>query len=265
MVSEAWFAAPCAEFPNGNAALHRGAVWECADVVGAPSCEFPEAKLTARADPQILSPSLCLPVQPLSLVADDEDDEDEPGLIEVVDELTLDGAVDEFELAVAAPGAESDAALGDRDEDEREPAAHDPFVTLVGALEDTALALGAGEPGVACLRALFGVTRWDAIDAIAAADPGAPAIEALLAGRILVRSEARANAVARASGFTEQVLAWQGILRGETEDFALCAALDEWAADVLARVLGAPARAETIRRELRRRGVAAFGLVANAA
>jgi len=272
MVSEAWLAAPCAEFPNGNAALHRGAVWECADVVGAPSCELPEAEPTSRAEPQILdSVSPCLPVQPLPLFADDDEDhkddeqEDEPGFIEVVDELTLEGAVDEFELVVAAPGAEADAALADRDEDEREPVAHDPFATLVGALEDTARALGAGEPGVACLRALFGVTRWDAIDAIAAADPGGPAVEALLAGQILVRSETRANAVARASGFTEQVLAWQGILRGETEDFALCAALDEWAADVLARVLGAPARAETIRRELRRRGVAAFGLVANAA
>lgn len=243
MVSEAWFVAPCAEFPNGNAALHRGAVWACADVVGAPSCALPE---------------------------DDENDQDEAredqaGLIEIVDELTLDGAVDEFELAAAAPGAEADPAHVDRDEDEREPIAQDPFATLVGALEDTALALGAGEPGVACLRALFGVTRWDAIDAIAAGNPGGPGIEALLAGQILVRSEARANVVARASGFTEQVLAWQGVLRGETEDFALCAALDEWAADVLARVLGAPARAETIRRELRRRGVAAFGLVANAA
>ena len=107
MVSEAWFAAPCAEFPNGNAALHRGAVWECADVVGAPSCELPEAEPTSPAEPQILdSVPPCLPVQPLSLLADHEDEpqEDEPGLIEVVDELTFDGAVDEFELAVAAPG-----------------------------------------------------------------------------------------------------------------------------------------------------------------
>ena len=76
--------------------------------------------------------------------------------------------------------------------------------------------------------------------------------------------------IRRSSGFTAKVLAWQGILRGESEDFALSDGgalepLDEWAADVLARVLGAPARTDGIRRELRRRGVAAFGLVASAA
>jgi hypothetical protein len=37
--------------------------------------------------------------------------------------------------------------------------------------------------------------------------------------------------------------------------------LDEWAADLLARLLGAPARATGLRRDLRSRGVAAFGLV----
>jgi hypothetical protein len=61
------------------------------------------------------------------------------------------------------------------------------------------------------------------------------------------------------------VLAWQGILRGESEDFGALGPLDEWAADVVARVVGNPARADGIRRELRRRGVAAFGVVADAA
>ena len=37
--------------------------------------------------------------------------------------------------------------------------------------------------------------------------------------------------------------------------------LDEWAADVLARLMGAPDRIPSLRRDLRTRGVVAFGLV----
>jgi hypothetical protein len=56
--------------------------------------------------------------------------------------------------------------------------------------------------------------------------------------------------------------AWRAILNGESEDFSLCAVpLDEWASLVLARVLSAPHKAASLRRELRSRGVAAFGLV----
>ena len=62
------------------------------------------------------------------------------------------------------------------------------------------------------------------------------------------------------------MVAWQGILRGESEDFSLCGGtLDEWTANVLARLLGNAGRADGIRRELRRRGIAAFGLVSAAA
>ena len=57
-------------------------------------------------------------------------------------------------------------------------------------------------------------------------------------------------------------LAWRGILLGESEDFSLCSTpLDEWAAGALARILSAPHKAAHLRRELRARGVAAFGLV----
>jgi hypothetical protein len=56
--------------------------------------------------------------------------------------------------------------------------------------------------------------------------------------------------------------AWRAILRGESEDFSKCAAtLDEWAANALASILSAPQKAGQLRRELRARGVAAFGLI----
>jgi hypothetical protein len=56
--------------------------------------------------------------------------------------------------------------------------------------------------------------------------------------------------------------AWRAILRGESEDFSTCGgALDEWAATALASMMSAPHKIAQIRRELRARGVAAFGLI----
>ena len=61
--------------------------------------------------------------------------------------------------------------------------------------------------------------------------------------------------------------AWRAIINGESEDFAACGAkpLDEWASELVARLVSAPNRAAQLRRELRARGIAAFGLVLDAA
>jgi hypothetical protein len=61
--------------------------------------------------------------------------------------------------------------------------------------------------------------------------------------------------------------AWRAIILSESDDFAACGAktLDEWAADLVAQALTAPSKTEIVRRELRARGVAAFGLVPDAA
>jgi hypothetical protein len=57
--------------------------------------------------------------------------------------------------------------------------------------------------------------------------------------------------------------AWESILRGEAGDLSACgeATLDSWTADVVARLVAHPDRAATIRRDLRRRGIAAFGML----
>jgi hypothetical protein len=57
--------------------------------------------------------------------------------------------------------------------------------------------------------------------------------------------------------------AWRAVLRNEIDDISTCGAamLDEWAADVVARAIGAPQKAGNVRRELRARGVCAFGLI----
>lgn len=60
--------------------------------------------------------------------------------------------------------------------------------------------------------------------------------------------------------------AWRGVLSGQSEDLSACEeTLDCWCADVVAALSGAPATSAAIRKELRRFGVAAFGLLVDAA
>jgi len=196
-----------AEFPNDNPDLHPGAFWR----------RFGTGAVLAAGEAGV---GVGVAV---GVAVDDGDDED-PGDIEVLDEIEFEGAVEEsvFESDLPPqPAATSD----------------DPFATLVRVMEDVAHAANAGDEAIALLRAIAGAARLDA------------------------------NATPEAHALREYALAWQGILRGESEDFGACgsAMLDEWAADVIARALGGTARADGLKRELRRRGVAAFGLVAEAA
>jgi hypothetical protein len=164
-------------------------------------------------------------------------EEDDSGWesVEIVDELTWSDAVDESE----GPGPTAD-----------------PFLRLVAAVEEAACSFGAGNESIHLLRGLLGVTRLDV-----AVDPAARS--SLLSADILTQSSA---GIVRSDRFTRQVLAWQDILREKSEDFSGCGAatLDEWGADLVARTLGSSQRSDAIRRELRKRGVAAFGLVAAA-
>ncbi len=128
------------------------------------------------------------------------------------------------------------AVGGDLEEDlpppEQAPAeAPDAFRAFVQVLAEVAQAFGAEAEGTTRLRALLGQVR--------------------MAG---VAADARAHA-------------WQGILRGECDDFGLCGAetLDEWAAGIVSCVLPTTGRTDAIRRELRSHGVAAFGFMAVAA
>lgn len=156
------------------------------------------------------------------------DEESEP--IEIVDDL----AFDDGAFAKAAGAAEEPAeerCETDRDREQANDLAEaDPFARLAGVLKEVAQTFGADAGTAAQLDLVLGLEGSDAL---------VPA----------------------------QTLAWRGILRGESEDFGACGAatLDEWAADVVARATGSASRAEGIRRELRRRGVAAFGMVADAA
>jgi hypothetical protein len=108
--------------------------------------------------------------------------------------------------------------------------AEDAYSVFVAALTDVAFGFGADPVGVDRLKAMLGHSRIDGCTA----DAGARA--------------------------------WQSVIRGQSEDFSECGgmALDEWAAGIVARVAGS-GRSDAIRREVRRRGVAAFGFMAEAA
>jgi hypothetical protein len=265
------------EFPNDNPALHGGVSWVCLDVTGraAPqrglevaaaaleepsAAEVPVARAsgivprgdTARDDESehdlgALSSSVA------HVDADVEDDDDTAILVEDLpplgDSASVEGSPSALEpprvVAADAPRAEVPLAAVSTT---LPPAPDDAFTLLVCTLAD--IALGAGSAHVASV--LPGLLHHGALQHPLADD----AAQALAEARIVVASEVT-------PAFRAQSLAWRAILLGTSDDFAACggAMLDEWAADLLARLLGAPARATALRRDLRSRGVAAFGLV----
>lgn len=254
------------EFPNDNPALHRGVSWLCLDVTGAavpvhdalvadplPVAEVPVPVAVSAPSPVELD-SIVPPARISGIIAITDRFEIEDGLDEdlagddaiVVEELPpldetayLEGSA-VVEIAAMSTGADLSTQLP--------PASDDPFLVFLSTLTD--VALGADSPHVASVLAplLLDGRLEHALPAEAA--------QALAEANVV-----RGTDVTPA--FVAQTHAWRAILLGTSDDFAACggAMLDEWAADLLARLLGAPSRATALRRELRSRGVAAFGLV----
>jgi hypothetical protein len=222
------FPSPCAEFPNDNPALYE------ARASVAP-------KSPDRADAQPNEASLGPPVDACEGAPGDEALE-----------------LDLFELEDTLEGAPSGVPPDEASSTQPRDAMADPFTNLAGVLESVARDAGATDVVATLLRGLLGLERLEA-----ASLPEA-SLEALVSGKQLERTAAGPR---RSDVFSHTVRAWQDILRGDGEDLAACgpATLDEWTADLIARVLGNPVLATQLRRELRRRGVAAFGLVAEAA
>jgi hypothetical protein len=224
--------AACAEFPNDNPALHRGAIWRCTEACDSASFEPPpglRGGCEVRGAPRSRAPSEL-----------DGDEGEFGGDVEIVDELVFDGEFLEEGSAMAPPTATADA--------------EDPFSVWMRRVTATVLAAGGTSDVVLGFSWLVGEDRRSLV--------GLPdgAVHALVDAGLV---EHRANGVWRSERLARAVDAWKGILRGESEDFSAChgASLDEWTADVAARLLGTPGRAGGLRRDLRARGVAAFGLL----
>jgi hypothetical protein len=225
------------EFPNDNPSLHRGVRWVCLALLGEPSAlAAPAMREEAPVEERVPVAGTSRVVPVGQQLEGRREDGEEAIVIEELPPLDDSASVEGAPAAALATPA-------------RGPS--DPFSVLVATLED--VARGAGSPWVAA--ALPGLLLEGRLDHPM---PGDAAL-ALAEGRI-----ARGAEVTR--DFCDQTRAWRAVLDGTSDDFSACggAMLDEWAADLLARLLAAPARAQGLRRELRMRGVAAFGLVAAA-
>ena len=179
---------------------------------------------------------------------DDEDDDAADIVVEELPPLDESASVEGTPITAAIMAAPPPPLATVETATSLPPASDDPFTVLVSTLAD--VAIGAGSPYVASL--LPALLLEGRLDHAMAADA---------AGALAEADVARGTEVT--ATFIGQTRAWRALLAGTSDDFAACgnAMLDEWAAELLARLLGAPAKATALRRELRSRGVAAFGLV----
>jgi hypothetical protein len=136
---------------------------------------------------------------------------------------------------------------------EPEGARPDPFAAFVAALVEVALTAGATRAAAV----LPGFLAGDAQEF----DGFPDTVRASLVSAGLVSDEHGALAPSAAFGTTAN--AWRMVLRGESNDFSACgtSTLDGWAGDLLKSFgVGRDGRID-VKRELRRRGVAAFGMI----
>jgi hypothetical protein len=165
------------------------------------------------------------------------------------------------QVAAATPGTEIPSTDG---------SAQENVVQRVDG--DQAGASGAYPSFVAALSAVLlqrGATRGAAV--IGSLLEGAR-VETSALGETLVQQlnhagigEQRGEHFLVAPAFAQAASGWKTLLSAESEDFSSCAeTLDDWATRLVGALLPNPAPVKDIRRELRRQGVAAFGMLAAA-
>jgi hypothetical protein len=226
------FNAACSEFPNDNPALHEGTAWVVLSAVGRPRAVKRPPPSELSAQPVRAAESLATEAVP----------------------PTQRAAEPRAERARAGAALAFDS--GSAEQLTPEPDGPDAFSRLVALLSKVALASGA--------------TRAAAV------------LPDFVSGRVIERSALgeslcvglieSGHAIHNGAGIemSDQVgsmaRAWCGVLSGQSEDLSACEeTLDCWSADLVAALAGAPVRAAEFRKELRRFGVAAFGLLADAA
>lgn len=229
------------EFPNDNPRVSDGAVWVCPEVRGRarpwrrPAFDF-------SVDPRLLTVQdaalafACAPREPES--------ESRTGFEQVPPEIVWlepEPMLLESELAVSVLP---------------EPPASDPFSEFMAAMADV-LSSRAATRAAACLPALLGEAPFRA-----------STLGAELSNKLAERGLLAPGGSSRSEEFEATGAAWRRVLRGESDDLSSCGTttLDRFGAELLAALLGiAKSRADELRRELRSRGVAAFGMISQAA
>ena len=211
------------EFPNDNPELHDGIVWSCPEPCARP---LPTLRLRATegALPKVLGPAWA--ERSATVVRETP---------AVAHELRV-----VAEARVAAEGHDAPAAP------------QGPFERFVATVARVALSRGATR-AAAAVTALLTAGRL-------ARDGSDPALLDELERRRILGSASQVT-----PEFAAATNAWRAVLEGTGGDLSGCgsATLDGWAAELLAAVMNAPrGDAGELKRELRRSGVAAFGLLA---
>jgi hypothetical protein len=133
----------------------------------------------------------------------------------------------------------------------------DPFQVFVRTLGRVSLAAGAPLDLVGILPGMLGAARLD----VQGVDTAM--LDRLIAGGLLGRTES--GAVIRDATFLATAQAWRATLLGEQPELSVSTMLDEWAAHIVATLAASPEKKEVLRRQLRSNGIAAFGMIIEAA
>ncbi len=269
-----------AEFPNDNPELHDGALWvvsrPCsparlllrAESEPPPAPAEGEFELPDAGDDGVLDIDIDIELfeAPAAVAAPAEFEpvalpaEPDPVQLEAAPETS------QLEAALEAPAAGQLEAEPEAPVDEQpagEPPvdqqpAEDQFAVFLSAL--VRVAMDAGATRIAAALPAFIEQGLMPSDGLA---PGV--VQALTARGF---AEVRTGGLAISAACAETAQAWRRVLSGESDDLSACgtSTLDAWAAELLAAALDAsPDSVKKLRRELRRQGVAAFGIIAQAA
>jgi hypothetical protein len=254
-----------AEFPNDNPDLHEGTIWVCLEVTGAPVAErrpppvrivviepAPEPFVEAFVEP-VIEPLVEPLIHPVIAT-----------LAEPILPSTLE-PVAEPEAPVARESGIFMTFSSLREEEELDEEG-EILVEEIGPLEDAILEVVAeAAPIVEPEPVVEQEPVVEPVSTIAPPPPDDPYVtfvSTVVEIAIAHGATAAAGELPSALDGDKVAQAWAGIIRGTSEDWDAVGGsmLDEWAADTLARVTGADA--QMLKRELRARGIAAFGLAA---
>jgi len=238
------FPSLASEFPNDNAQISGGAIWIGAALTGPATLELAPFE----------------PVRAEAFVLFFDDDE---GYIDGPVELELSGggvsvtvhAPVEAPMLAATSEVEAEPVVEAPPEVAAEPEAEMPtapaFAHFESALAAALMAQGASRSAALLPRLL----RLESLPA----DGLSKDVLLTLQSRGYLDGHARYS-----QKFRDLCGAWSAVLSGSSQDFAACGTttLDRFGADLLAALLAVPAtRADELRRQLRKAGIAAFGVL----
>lgn len=220
---------PASEFPNDNARISGGGIWVCAALTGPAQFERP-----------IHAP---VPVEPFLLFSEERADY-------VDGSMDLEATSRELSVVIGEGARAAPTDSSPPPPSETWPA----YARFESALLKALMAEGASRAATILPRML----RLEPLPA-----------EALMGNvQLTLQDRGYLEESGRYSRkYRELCGAWSAVLRGEARDCSACGTttLDRFGADLLAALLAVPAtRAEELRRELRKAGIAAFGVLAAA-